>query len=148
MTGTQADANETSTLSESVLTILKNVREKTAGAGATIVNVLGMGVVDRSAIAAQDAAIGVVRKRVPGVTRRVVRAMHFTLPIGVLVMVAGSIMANMSENDNRNYYYLGIPLGAYVAYSPVESETASIKREAEEAAEREGGLASNLCAVQ
>ena len=146
MSGPQADESETRKVSEGVLTVVKNVQEKTSGVGATIVNIAGMGVVDRSADAARDAAIGVIKKRVPGVTMRVVRAMHFTLPIGLLVMIAGSIMAN--TDTDQNYFYLGIPLGAYLAYSPVESETAGIKREAEEAAEREGGLAKNLCVIQ
>ena len=105
MSGRQADESETRKVTEGVLTVIKNVQEKTSGVGATIVNIAGMGVVDRSADAARDAAISVIKKRVPGVTRRVVRAMHFTLPIGLLVMIAGSIMAN-TETD-QNYFYLG-----------------------------------------
>ena len=146
MSGQDADESETRKISEGVVTVIKNVQEKTSGVGATIVNIAGMGVVDRSADAARDAAISVIKKRVPGVTRRVVRAMHFTLPIGLLVMIAGAILAN--TDTDRNYYYAGLPLGAYLAYSPVESETSSIKKEAEAAAERESSLAKNLCTIQ
>ena len=116
-----------------------------------IVNAVGVGVVDRSAQAARDAAIGVIQRRVPGVTRRVVRAMHFTLPIGLLLMIGGVVLANTIETEqegNEAFYYLGIPLGAYMAYSPVESERESIKREAEEAATKAGGIARNLCTIQ
>ena len=144
--GARADADETQKISEAIIEVIKNVQDRSSGAGAAIVNVLALGGVDRSAEAAREAAIRVIKKRVPGVTKRIVRAMHVAIPIGLSLMIGGSIIAMSSNGENAVYYYLGIPIGAYVIYSPIGSEVASIRSEAEDAGQR--ASSSSFCVLQ
>ena len=113
-------------------------------------NVITFGGVNRAGNAGEGAAIQVIHNRVPGVTARVVSSMQCTIPFGIAIMVFAAYLANTQEldDDNQNYFYLGVPFGAYFAYSPAINEESAIANEAKEAGASAGALLPNLCTIQ
>lgn len=149
-TAEDANTEETLAVNRGVKEVKKSVAEATGGVGGTLGNIVTFGGVTRAGNAGESAAIQVIHNRVPGVTKRVVSLMQCTVPIGLAIMILGVYMANTQELEkgNENYYYFGIPLGAYFAYSPAISEENSIKKEAEQAGANAGALLPNICSIQ
>ena len=149
-TGEQADTEETASIVKGEKEVRKSVAEATGGVGGFLGNAFTFGGVTRAGNAGEGAAIQVIHNRVPGVTARVVSSMQCTIPFGLAIMAFAVYLANTQEldNDNQNYYYLGVPFGAYFAYSPAINEENAIKKEAEAAGASAGALLPNLCTIQ
>ena len=149
-TGAQADREETASVVKGEAEVRKNVAEATGGVGGFLGNIFLFGAVNNAGQAGERAAIQVIHNRVPGVTARVVRSMQCTIPFGIAIMVFAAYLANTQEfeKDNQNYFYLGVPFGAYFAYSPAINEESAIANEAKEAGASAGALLPNLCTIQ
>ena len=149
-TGAQADREETASVMKGEEDVKKLFAEATGGVGGFLGNVITFGGVNRAGNAGEGAAIQVIHNRVPGVTARVVKSMQCTIPFGIAIMVFAAYLANTQEldKDNQNYFYLGVPFGAYFAYSPAINEESAIANEAKEAGASAGALFPNLCTIQ
>jgi len=145
----QVNREETEKIQEAIKKVDAMVDERASGFWAFVGTIAG-GITGRATAAAKKAAKKVIYEKVPGVTARVVSKLQCTIPIGIAIMSLSGYLANTQEleNDNQNYYYLGILFGAYFSYSPVPNEQEEIAKKAESAATDAGAIMPNLCSIQ
>lgn len=145
----QVNTEETEKIKEAIKKVNATVDERAGGFWGFVGTIAG-GVTQRATGSAKKAATEVIYEKVPGVTARVVSKLQCTIPIGIAIMSLSGYLANTQEleNDNQNYYYLGILFGAYFSYSPVPNEQEEIAKKAESAAESAGAIMPNLCSIQ